>query len=177
MPTLEHPMLMLRTSVSQKLQKKLLRRGISCIFTGLGVLWLADILSPFAGIEDLGIWRWVASGGILGVSYYPYRQALHYKFSPEVLKITKELLILTRTDLEVIRLPWKHIEDIRFIEDETSYGIAFSLKPQAEESPAMHSLRQQSKKHYGVDLFLPFFSESSCRLLKNWQEHSRENNG
>ena len=172
MQIVEHPMLMLRTSINQKLQKKLLRRGLSSLLTCLGILWIAEIFFPVAGIEDLSIWRWVASGGILSVSYFPYRQALQYKFRPEVLKITERLVILLRDDSEIFQMPWKDVEDIRFLEDETSYGIAFSLQSSMEESAELHALKLQSKKHYGVDLFLPFFSESSFRLLQNWQENT-----
>jgi hypothetical protein len=172
MTAAEHPMLLLRTHVSQKLERKLLRQAVSSLLSAFGILWLADLLLPLAGIEELGIWRFVAGGGIIGISYAPYYQILRYKLSPAMLRVTDDELILTRQGSEVFRVPWPLVEEFHFVDGELCYGIAFSISPIETRPSIPKRLHEQSKKAYGVDLFLPFFSESSYQLLQNWPAKS-----
>ena len=212
-------LLLLRTSVRPKMQRQALFRGCVTIGSTILLIWLAELLLPLAGLESLGIWRWLVSGSAIGASYLPYQKLRWQKAHPEILQANENELVLLREDKKIFSLSWEQIDSFHFLDRGSSYGLAFTLKsPQetirslintSEEdkkeinffnsslddfcrqerkeynnqkqpfpiSPYKNALLpqfllQKSKKEYGVDLFLPFFSQHSHLLLQQWYDQN-----
>ncbi len=136
--TTDSGLLLLRTSIRPEMKRHVLFQSCTIAAGSLLVIWFADILLPLAGIESLGIWRWLASGGVLGASYLPYGSLRKQQTYPDLLQVTDHELRLIQNSAIVFRLSWNQIESFSFLDRGSIYGLAFKLQTTAEIPQKMY---------------------------------------
>lgn len=158
-------LLLLRTSVRQKTQRQALFK--SCLTVGMSIffIWIAEVAVPLlATIESLGAWKWLASGGALGMGYLPYKKLRWQKDHPEILQADENELALLREDKKVFSIPWKQIESFCFLDRGSNYGIAFTLKsPQTAIESLIRGVAQNTGEINFFEKSLEVFSKQEIK--------------
>ena len=156
--------LYLRTAIRPEAQKSSLKKSIMTICLAMIIISISELLLPLLEFEPLGIWAWLA-----GITTASFGVVMHQKLkmqekNPNLLHGTEKNLSFYQANKKLFSLAWSQIDSFHFIDNGNDYGLAFKLK-----SP-INSLSKKSRKEYGVDLFLPFFSHGSFLLLEKWRD-------
>ena len=156
--------LYLRTSVRPETQKKTFRKALFIVLSSLLLIAASEFLLPLLELESLNIWAWLSGFGACGYSAMSHQKLKAKEKNPDLLHGTEDKLSFFEANKQLFSLAWDEIESFHFLDNGKEYGLAFKLKKPIE------GLTEKSKRTYGVDLFLPFFSQGSFMLLDKWRD-------
>lgn len=151
-----------------------LMRGSLIAALGIALLVYAGAFIPAA---TLHIWGWLiyAFGiGLITFGLLPYRRLSRLEKKPhEIIVDDKDRLLFLLRGRKTFSVPTQSIDTIEFAPEKYMYGIAINLKRPIEGKVIVHdsSFNMQrfmdaSQKKHRCDLFLPYFTNRSCNILK-----------
>ncbi len=157
------PDLYLRTAIKPEIEKRSRKIGRKALFIAASLVVTSEYVLPLLELETLGGWAWLAGSGLAGLGLIPHQRVSSRQKHPYILHSTEDSISLHKDNKCLLNIPWSQIESIQFIDRGKEYGLAFILK-----SP-LKSISKRCRKRYGVDLFLPYFSQASFHMLEKWQ--------
>ena len=140
------------TSISQALLRRAIFRGAAIAFFGIALLWGAFLCLPAPSWDVFGSISVLVGLTTINYGFLPYGQLRRLACHPDRLEVDEEGINLVQKNKAPLWLPWKAIRSIAFVQRRGGYGIALGLEPGA--SP----------------IFLPFFTERTCRRLVTCRE-------
>lgn len=158
------------TSISNKILKKTLFRGVFLSFLGMALLLAAAIVFPPAELKTSGFFLFLVSMALLAIELIPYRRLQKEQENPDFLLLEEETLSFYKNGKLLILIPLASIKKLSYCSNESLYGLCFSLDPEKEKAKVMSKRLDPlylSKKKEGIDLFLPYFSEQTFESIKD----------
>jgi len=148
--------------LKQKALQKLLFFAVPAVF--------ALILSAFFFTAQMHAqFGFPLFAGVLVLVTYgvkPYRKFCQLEVKPHKLGIDKEHLKFFSKGKLTLEIPVKHIEQLKYVENHSLYGIALYLKPFHSLNKDLSSWELQSQKHAkGCSLFFPYFRKEALEKL------------
>lgn len=172
--------LIIRSTISSHLVKRVLFKGSTIAFLGIILLLIAGILIPPSILHEWGWALFFISIGLITLGLLPYRRLSRLQLKPN------ELVLINRNDIAfyfkgnlLLTLSLQSVAKTSYIDHPTQYGIAIWLKPASKTSIAIHQLPEKIKKMQlqgqqiaQADLFFPYFNQRAYDELMEWQEES-----
>lgn len=164
--------LRLRSTIKPSLLRRVLLRGSILAILGACILLYANI---FISVDELSTWGLLIvciALTLIAIGLIPYRKLTRLERHPYEM-IAAEQIVTLKKDNPLFSFPINSIEKIAYIEQDNSYGIGIWLKnpekillhiPKFE----MNRFKLKTQQHDSCDLFLPYFSERSCKSLEDF---------
>ena len=156
-----------------------LKRSKALVGTVLASIGMTTLLfgSLFLSVEKLSLWGlpiFVLGFGFISWGLVPYRKINKLEVHPHeiVIKDDKSIRIYLRGK-GAFTLPINSIDKIGYKDSDINYGIGIWLRQPVPEKIIVHDrtfnmpqYQLDSKKKFGCDLFLPYFSKSSFEEMR-----------
>ena len=167
-------LLKLRSSINSSFKRQKLWQGTLLALAGLGIL---SYTSLFFSVEYLGIWGFplfCLGIGLISAGLIPYRRLCRLEINPHEIVLLDEVNIkFNWQGKKTLTVPLISVAKTAYLKkSEKNYGIGIWLKQPAPEKVMVHDtnfnvlcFQNDSRRLYGCDLFLPFFSEPSYERL------------
>lgn len=144
------------SSIAPELKRRTLLKGT--VFAALGALLL---LWGGAGLDlpTLSKWGWLiflVAIGLIALGLIPYRRLNRLENNPYELRVDNQAITLLHQGNKLFAYPIDAISRVGYYKRDDLYGIKIWLKEGLE------------KKHYGADIFLPYFSERSYKEFSGY---------
>lgn len=166
----------IRSSISSSLMRKTLMRGT--VLGGIGALTLlyAGIFLPLQQMKMWGPILFLFGLGMITWGLFPYKRLKRLEEKPNRLDIEgDDWLHFSAGEKSLFSIPMVAIDHLTYIEKSHSYGIGLFLKnpiPQKiiinDSNVDIEKFIQSSRKQYGCDLFLSYFSQRSYEMLNGF---------
>lgn len=160
-----------RSSIHSPLLQKTLMRGSLLAGIGAFLLLAGTFLSP-ASLKIWGPLIFFTGLGLIGWGLIPYRRLKRLETEPHEIHLSNNQLLFCWRKKPVFTIQLDGIEKAVFISSGDVYGIGLSLVNASLRYVQVYDgkfdiarFQQQSIKKYGCDLFLPYFSERTFRLI------------
>lgn len=163
----------LRSSIKTSLMRHTLMKGTLLAIVGAGILVYAGIVMPKDTLSLWGLPLLLISGGLITWGMLPYRKLTRLEKKPDELVLTNSHLHYLPGGKPALTIPQQSIERIAYLDRGTIYGIAIELKHPSPEKVIVQNnfnaeqFEKRSRERYDCDLFFPFFSENSAKILLN----------
>lgn len=162
----------LRSAVKEEFLQRTLIKGMTISTAGVALLFYGGIYSSKNYLEDWGWLLFILAVVCIALGALPYRRLAVLARKPHEIHLTGEVLTFSFQGTPLFALPLSVIDKVDFAESSSLYGIGCSLK--ADISPQFLLSKNDSKviffqktnSQFDYDLFLPFFSQASCRELQ-----------
>ena len=177
-------LLKLRSSVHSSLKRQMLWQGTLLALVGLSILGYSSL---FFSSADLGIWGFLLfclGIGFISAGLIPYRRLCRLEINPHEIVVLDEVTIkFNWQGKSTLTVPWISVSKTAYMKrSHKNYGIGIWLKQPAPEKVIVHDLnfnvrcfQDGSRRLYGCDLFLPFFSEHSYKELLETMNQEEKN--
>lgn len=144
---------------------------------GIFLILYAGIFLPPIILQYWGLLILLLGGGLITWGLLPYRQLRRLEVKPyEIIAIENKALQYLSNGKTLFTMPLKSVREIKYFERGNEYGIAIQLRHPPTEKIRVQDVRfdfddfqKNSRKRYGCDLFLPYFSERSFNTLMDFQ--------
>ena len=156
--------LYLRTAIRPEAQILTRKMCVKIALAAACFIAATEFLLPLLEVGSLGIWSWLIGTSAAGLGVVPHQKLKSQEKNPDILHSTEENLSFFQANKTLFTLAWDQINSFHFIDNGKEYGLAFSLKT------PLQGLSEKARKEYGVDLFLPYFSQASFMLLEKWRD-------
>lgn len=155
--------LYLRTSVRKEAEATTRKQGWKVALAAVFFVAASELLLPLFEISPLGIWSWLIGTSAAGLGVIPHQKLKNQDKNPDVLHGTEQTLSFFQANKSLFTLAWNEIESFHYVDNGKDYGLAFRLKA------PLAGISEKCREKYGVDLFLPYFSQGSYLLLEKWR--------
>lgn len=169
--------LKLRSSIKPALLRTSVIKGTICAVIGMGLLLFATLFLSVAEMSRWGFLLFTGACGLLVYGLLPYRKLTRLESKPHLLSIDANHAITFESHaIKEFQIPRGAIDHCDYFDNQKSYGIQIWLSPERviwekiivfNRNLDMQEFQLQSKKNYGCDLFLPYFTERSYKELKS----------
>lgn len=175
---MSHDHLLIRTTIKSNLKRKVLFRG--SLISILGAI--AILTGGFISKGLLMIWGiplYIVGILFIAIGLIPHRKLQQLENNPNEININEELLFTFRSrGKPVFSTPVIAFKRFEYFEKDLDYGIrAWFDQPPTHDIVIYDSdfnlekLHKKAIKHYGCDLFFPYFSQRSHRELAEFIHH------
>ena len=162
------------TSLTSPLMKNALLRGTLMAFIGLCPMFYAAISFNERELQTWGVMIFLIGFIFITIGMLPFKRLKALENGPDCLKAQQDTgLVYTRQGKKIATIPFESIRDLAFIKNQGCYGMGIQLKENTLKKVEIHTnrfdfvkFRRRSLQQTGYDCFFPFFSERSCRLIK-----------
>lgn len=142
---------------------------------GAGALMII-IAGTFLPVKFLTLWGipiFFAGIFLIALGLLPYRRLAKLEIKPHTLTYDGEFYIFAKQGKPLFKISEKSIQKMIYVEKGNVYGIAIWLqRPLVERVKVLQPhfnfatfAAESAERYEGCDLFLPYFSEKSLRLL------------
>lgn len=157
--------LYIRTRVRPEAQKTTFKKGWKIALAAALFIVASQYILVLLELETLSIWSWLIGSSAAGLGALPHQKLKRQEKNPDVLHSTEQTLTFFQANKTLFSLAWNQIDSFHYMDNGDNYGLAFKLK-----TPVGGPLSDKCRKDYGVDLFLPYFSQASFMLLEKWRD-------
>ena len=159
--------LTIRSSISSNLHKKILFRGSFLSFLGFFPLLYGSLIMDAATLSTWGIPLFFLGISLIMFGMIPYKRVTELQKHPNEIHLIDDITIrYDHLGKKTMTIPLSAIESVEYLEKERIYGIKLHLKKCPKDKVIVHDPRfsmqrfeNASRKNYGCDLFLPYFSK------------------
>jgi len=180
---LKKDVLPLRSSVRPSFVKKSLFRGTSIASLGLLPLFYGAL---FLDTEALSLWGlplFFLSFGMIAYGMLPFKQLIDLQQNPDQLILHADnQIVYHQKGSAALTIPLSAMEQVKYLEMRTIYGVAIWLKDAPTERIIVHSptfnfarTRTRSLCQYRCDLFLPYFTRQTFNELTQMIDSQKDN--
>jgi hypothetical protein len=165
---MQTPYLILKTSVKSSLKRSVLFRGTLLASLG-GLLILFGSFFSKGVLTSWGLPLYLIGIYLISLGLLPHRKLLLLETSPNEIHINSVLILIFKVKgTTLFSVPCVSLTKMSYIEKGSDYGIAFWFSNSSFKNVLIYShkvklddLQSESKKKYGCDIFLPYFSKRS----------------
>lgn len=163
-----------RSSIKASLMRSVIYRGSIIASLGIGSMVYAAVFLPPEVLKKVGLPIFLLGIGLIALGLIPYRRLAQLeKKHNEIIISNDETLLFASKGKSLFTIPLKSIESMEYHEKGFHYGIGISLKKPVTEKIIVHDTwfnvhryQKYSRKLFGFDLFLPYFSERTFQQIK-----------
>ena len=168
--------LIIRSTISSPLLKKVLFRGFAIAFLGIILLLLAGIFIPPVTLRHWGWILFLLSLSLITFGLLPYRRLSRLQLKPNELVLDHfHQLTFYSKGQAILTFPLQSIVQANYIDHPQQYGIAIWMK----DSIVVHlpkevkKLQRQGQQIAQANLFLPYFNRHAYDELMEWLEEEK----
>lgn len=170
---MDNDYLVVSTTISPSLKKKVLFRGTLLAACGAFLLIFSGIFIPLSVLKFFGGFILFISGLLIVLGLLPYRKINRLQMQNNKLIVEKESILYVVNNKRMIGIPKADIEKMDFLEKGTDYGIGLWLKNPLPVKLTLYakefnieSFQRKSQKKWACDFFFPYFNQKSFTVLK-----------
>lgn len=156
-----------RSSIKSELLRRSLLRGTGLAILG-ALLLLAGAFLPARILGNWGALIFLLSMGLIAWGLIPYRRLKQLETIPHEIILDDHTLLFCWKREAVFQVPFSNIDKTAFISSGDVYGIGIWLSSTSictyNNFDLVH-FQERSRKKFGCDLFLPYFSERTFESL------------
>lgn len=178
---MEEPPLILRSSLSTALKRRVLFRGTALACLGATILLLSGIFIPAV---TLGIWGFLIitfSAALITIGLLPYRKLTFLEVNPNKLVIDHRMVHFLEKEKEQLSIPLSVIKKIEFFQKGELYGIGLKLEHPLSEKLIVYDphfdlsgFQKKARQGFNFDLFFPYFTKRSYESWIDFQKIEAE---
>lgn len=159
--------LTIRSAITSELHKKILFKGSFLSFLGFIPLLYGSLRMDAATLSTWGIPLFFLGISLIMFGMVPYKRVTELQKHPNELHLLDDRTIrYDHMGKKTMTIPLSALERVEYLERDGIYGIKLYLKKSPEKKLIVHDPRfsinrfeNASRKKYGCDLFLPYFSK------------------
>lgn len=161
--------MIVKSAVSTRVKKDALFKGT--LLAGIGMMILIGG-SVFLTREHLSVYGFLIFGlgiGLVTWGMIPYRRLVRLENSPDEIHVNEDhTWIYYIKGKKTLEIPEETIESVNYLSKNSEYGLCLKLRKEPTKKVKVHSPLWQSSHSgkFGCDIFLPYFTERSCTMLK-----------
>lgn len=167
----------IRSSIKPELFRITLKKGSLLAGAGALMLLLGGTLLPLSYLKIWGGPLFFIALGLIALGLIPYRKLTQLQLSPHTLQREGDFLIYARKGKPLLKIPYEKVARMEYVEKEELYGIALWIKQTREkikildERFDLEGFLYESKQKFGSDLFFPYFTEESFKLISRLESN------
>ena len=163
----------LRSTITPQVLRFVLVRG--SIVGGIGLLFLiyGGLFLPEEQLTYWGFPLFLLGMTCITLGLIPYRKLWQLQGNPHKLAVQEEGFTLFLKDKPTFSVPIAMISKISYLESGNQYGIGCWIDKDREDKIQIHQpgfdmgrFHRAARKRFGCDLFLPYFSQHTCKELE-----------
>lgn len=151
-------------SIKTELMRKTLFKG--SMIAGLGGIFIlfGGVFFDEKSLSSWGLPLFFLAMGLIAAGMIPYRRLTRLEKNPHLVVVNERELVFFKQGKKTFTIPLESIDSISYCHSGDLYGIGIVIKKNPQKKVIIHS-RLFDRKRFGCDLFLPYFSERSCREI------------
>ncbi len=160
--------LTIRSAIKPSLKEGTLKKGGWIAAAGAIAILLGGTLLPLTYLKFWGLPIFLSGLILIAIGWLPFRRLQRLEIKPHSLEYDGEYFLFVKDGKPLFRIPKKSISMLKYVEEKDMYGVGIWLKKPIEEKVAVLQKRFMNESVYqtgGCDLFLPYFTENSVKLL------------
>lgn len=167
----ERAQCVLRSAIQTGLLNRALKKGSWLAGSGALLIILCGTFLPLSIISILGIPIFITGITLIGIGLLPYKKLCRLQLKPHEIHINATELLFLQMGKPLFKVAIRSIEKLAFLRKENIYGIGLWLKRPLEERVKVLQphfnfaafMADSLERFDGCDLFLPYFTDASCR--------------
>lgn len=173
---MEPATLKLRTSIKNSLKRYVLFRGTIVAAAGMIILVIsAATISPSV-LRYWGLPILFLAGLLITIGLLPYRRLCRLELKPdEIIAVGGTKIHFVTNGKHILTIPKDSIARLEYYEGHHRYGIGIWLHHPPPEKIIIHdrqfniiAFEKKSRREWGCDLFLAYFSKNAFESLKDF---------